>query len=95
MKKLIAYLKLFGMFKNINQVYREETGKDRPPYLSRRFIGMVILLAGAVLSLHFGTQIDQNILEQIIDNLDKVISAGMVIYGLVMGIVGILKREKK
>lgn len=95
MRKLIKYLKLFGLLKNVNKAYQEEKGKNRPAYLSRRFIGAVILLGGAVLSLKFGIKIDETVLTQITDNLDKAISAGIVLYGLIMGIVGIIKREKK
>ena len=94
MGKILKYLKLFGLFKNVQGAYKEEKGKDRPSFLSRRFIGAVVVLIGALLSLHFGVKIDENILNNITDNTEKVVSAGILLYGLIMEIVGIVKRQK-
>lgn len=93
--KLLKYIKLFGLFKNVQGAYKTETGKDRPAYLSRRFIGAVIILGGAVLSLECGVKIDETLLASISDNIEKIVAAGIVLYGLVMGIVGTVKRKKK
>lgn len=93
--KLIKYFKLFGLFKNVQKSYKEETGKDRPAYLSRRFIGAVIIVGGAVLSLELGVKIDESLLTDITNSIEKIVAAGIVLYGLVMEIVGIVKRKKK
>lgn len=95
LRKLIKYAKLFGLFKNLQSTYKEETGKDRPAYLSRRFLGAVIMLGGAVLSLEFGVKIDETLFASIGDSLEKIIAAGIVLYGAVMEVVGIVKRKKK
>jgi hypothetical protein len=95
MKKLIKYIKLLGMFKNIQTAYEEETGKARPAYLSRRFVGAVIILIGGILSLHFGIKIDETLLADITGNTEKLIAAAILIYGGIMEIVGIIKRERK
>lgn len=95
MLKIFKYLKLLGLFRNVGDAYKEETGKDRPAYLSRRFIGALVILIGAVLSFQFGVKIDENILTNITENIEKVIAAAIVLYGLVMGIIGTVKRKKK
>ena len=95
MLKMFKYLKLIGLFRNSKKAYKEHTGRNRPAFLSRRFVGAVVLLAGTALSIHFGVKIDTETLTLITENLDKIISAGVVLYGVVMGIVGIVKRERK
>lgn len=95
MFKIFKYLKLFGLFRNSKKAYEEHTSKDRPAWLSRRFLGAVIILIGAGLSIHFGVKIDSGILSNVTDSLDKIIGAGIILYGAVMEIVGIVKRERK
>lgn len=94
MFKLFKYLKLIGLFKDCGKAYKGHTGKDRPAYLSRRFVGAVVLFAGTALSIYFGVKIDTEILTNITDNLDKIIPPIIILYGAVMEIVGILKRKK-
>ena len=93
--KLIKYIKLLGMFKNVGEAYEAETGKPRPAYLSRRFVGAVIILIGGVLSVQLGVSIDETLLTDISNNIEKVVAAGILLYGTVMEIVGIIKRERK
>lgn len=95
MLKIFKYLKLLGRFRDIEATYKEETGKGRPPYLSRRFVGALVIFVGAALSLHFGVEIDENILTNITESIEKIVATGIVLYGLVMEVVGIVKRKKK
>jgi len=95
MFKIFKYLKLLGRFRNVTDAYEEETGKVRPAYLSRRFVGAVVIFVGAMLSLYFGVEISENILTNITESLEKIAAAGIVLYGLVMEIVGIVKAKKK
>ena len=95
MFKIFKYLKLIGLFKNCNKAYKEHTGKDRPPYLSRRFVGAMVLLGGTALSIYFGVEINKELLNMIIDNIEKIIGASVILYGVVMEIVGIVKRERR
>lgn len=92
--KLIKYFKLFGLFKNVQGAYKEETGKDRPAYLSRRFIGAVVILGGAVLSLEAGVKIEEALLIDISNSIEKIVAAALVLYGLIMEVVGIVKRQR-
>lgn len=95
MFKFFKYLKLIGLFKNSKKAYRKHTGKDRPAILSRRFMGAVILLVGTTLSIYFGVEIDKELLNSVTDNIEKIVAAGIILYGAVMEIVGIVKRERK
>lgn len=95
MFKIFKYLKLLGRFRDIEDVYKEETGKTRPAYLARRFLGAVVVFIGAVLCLQFDVKIDENILTNITESIEKIIATCFVLYGLVMEIVGIVKRKKK
>ena len=95
MFKIFRYLKLLGRFRNVTDAYEKETGKKRPPYLSRRFWGALVIFVGGVLALQFDVKIDENILANITESIEKIIAAAIVLYGLVMEIVGIVKRKKK
>jgi len=93
MFKFLKYIPLVGLFKNVKTSYKEETGKDRPAYLSRRFIGTVIALGGAILAIQFGIIIDTTILEQLTDNIEKLVATVIAIYGIVLAIVGLFKKK--
>lgn len=95
MFKIFKYLKLLGRFRNVTNAYEKETGKARPAYLSRRFAGAVVVFIGAALSHHFGVEINENILTNVTESIERIVAAAFVLYGLVMEIVGIVKRKKK
>lgn len=90
----LKFIPLILKGKNVADVYQEETGSGKPIYLSRRFVGTVIVLIGAGASMYFGVSLDENILSSLTDNVVSVISAGVALYGVILGIVGIIKRKK-
>ncbi len=94
MFKFLKYLPLVSLTKDVSKAYKEDTGKERPAYLSRRFIGASIALAGGFAAIQFGIKFDETILTQITDSLDKLIAAGIALYGAIVVIVGIIKRKK-
>ncbi len=94
MFKFLKYLPLVGLTKDVSKAYKEDTGKERPAYLSRRFVGALIALAGGFAAIQFGVKLDETILTQITDSLDKLIAAGIALYGAIVVIVGIFKRKK-
>ena len=94
MFKLLKYMPLVALFKDVSASYQEETGAGRPFYLSRRFIGAVIALAGGAATIAFGITIDATVLNQLTDNLEKGISAIVVLYGVILTIVGAFKAKK-
>mgnify|MGYP001600106607 CR=1 FL=1 len=90
----LKYIPLILKGKSIADAYNEEVGQGKPVYLSRRFVGTVVALAGAGASLYFDVSLDENVLSSITDNMVSAISAGVTLYGVVLGIVGIIKRKK-
>lgn len=95
MLKLLKYLPLVSMFQDVSDAYKSETGKERPAYLSRRFVGAVIILLGAAATLYFGVEIDKDIIASLTENIEKMISAGIALYGTVLLIIGLFKKNKK
>lgn len=91
----LKFLPLILKGKQVAEVYREETGTGKPIYLSRRFVGTVITLIGAGASMYFGVSLDENILSSLTDNMVSIISAGVALYGAILGIIGIVKRKKQ
>ena len=92
--------------KDASKIYKEEKGKDRPVWLSRRFVGTVITLIGGVLGWKFGISTDQVMdfaqkSESLLDAANRafdVIKADWPVivsaYGSVIGIIGVIKRKK-
>jgi len=88
----LRYLPLILKFKNISEVYREETGQGKPFYMSRRFIGLVITVIFAIVTIWTGVTVDDAISLQIADNIVAVITAVITLYGVVLGIIGQVKK---
>ena len=95
MFKFLKYLPLVGLFKDVSQAYEEEHGAGRPFYLSRRFIGAVIALVGGFAAVQFGVTLDADTLTHLADSTEKLLSAGVALYGAVLAIVGAFKARKK
>ena len=91
----LKYLPLLLQGRSIAAAYKEETGAGKPFYLSRRLIGLIITLIGAVVSLYFGVTLDSAILASIADNVVTVISAIVTLYGVVIGVIGVIKKDKQ
>lgn len=94
MFNLVKYLPLVALGKDVSASYQESTGQDRPKYLSRRFVGSAIALIGGFLAIHFGVQIDKESLMSVADSVEKIVAASMTLWGVVVGIIGIFKRNK-
>lgn len=90
----LKYLPLLLRFKNVSEVYQEETGQGKPWYLSRRFIGLIVAIIFAIITLRTGITIDEALSLQLADHLISVITAGVALYGIVLGIIGHFKRTK-
>src|SRR3989304_2012205 len=89
---ILKYLSLILRFKNISEVYQEETGQGKPFYMSRRFIGLVITVIFAITTIWTGVTVDDAISLQIADNIVAVITALIALYGVVLGIIGQVKK---
>ena len=90
----LKYLSLLLQGRSIAVAYKEETGAGKPAYLSRRFIGVVATFIGLAVSTYFGITLDANIIASISDSISTIISALVVLYGLLMVIVGIIRKGK-
>ena len=89
---LLRYLPLILKFKNIAEVYKEETGQGKPFYLSRRFIGLVITAIFAIITIWTGVTIDDVLSLPIADNIVAITTAVIALYGVVLGIIGQIKK---
>ena len=92
--RMFKYIPLILRFKNISDVYQEETGQGKPFYMSRRFVGLVIAAVFAIVTLRTGITIDEALSLQMADNVISLITAGITLYGIVLGIIGHFKRTK-
>ena len=90
----LKFLPLILKGKQVADVYRDETGAGKPIYLSRRFVGTIVTLIGVLASMYFSVSLDENILASLSDNVVSVISAGVTLYGVILGIIGVIKRKK-
>ena len=95
MLSFLKYLPLVGAFKDVSAAYQEETGKGRPVYLNRRFLGSAITLIGVALSVFFGTKLDSTVVAQLTDNVEKLVSAGVTLYGVVLATYGVVAKKSK
>lgn len=89
---MFKYIKLLMAWQDVSTVYKEEKGKDRPFYLSRRFIGSALGLLGVFLHVQFGITLEEATQGSLVDNVEKLIPAGIVVYGSGMAIVSFAKR---
>src|SRR3990167_10626230 len=80
----LRYLPLILKFKNIAEVYKEETGQGKPFYLSRRFIGLVITAIFAIITIWTGVTIDDVLSLPIADNIVAITTAVIALYGVVL-----------
>ena len=94
----LKYLKLLGLFKDAVSVYKEEEGKDKvPAILHRRVFGAIILLIGTGFGIYYGIETDviTGNLQAIVDNVDKIISAVLALYGIILVIVGTVGARRR
>lgn len=99
---MFKYIKLLLQWKDIRNVYREERGKEKPWFASRRFIGLVILFIGAVLKTFFDIYLPPETIESLTDNavllgtvIDTIIPVLVSLYGAITYIIGQIKRSAK
>lgn len=90
----LKYLPLILKFKNVSEVYKEETGDGKPFYLSRRFIGLLITIIFAIVTVKTGITVDEALSAQIAEHVVSIITALVALYGIVLGIIGHFKRTK-
>lgn len=91
----IKYLpKILLGFKDVSEKYKEETGNNRPVYLSRTFIFSLLCFIGTGVTVVTGMVIDPNLLQILADNLPAFISAIIAIVGAIGSFVAQWKRNQ-
>ena len=88
------YLPVLLKFKNVAEIYKDEQGKNKPAIISRRFVGAVIILIGAYLGVRYGISAEIFNIEQITEHLMSIIGSITILYGIVMTVVGYIKKSK-
>ena len=94
----LKYFKLLGLFKDAITAYKEESGKDTVPViLHRRVFGAIIMLLGIAAGIYFGIDSDlmSGQLQVIIESIDKIVSAVLVLYGTIQVIIGAIGAKKR
>ena len=97
MLKFLKFLPLVMMFKDVTdamQAAKKDATADRPWFLSRRFVGAVMTVVFAVISIASGVTLDANVVSSITDSAFAMVSSGGVLYGLILLIVGAIKAKK-
>ena len=93
----LKYFKLLGLFKDAITAYQEETGKDNiPVILHRRVFGAIIMLIGIAVGIYFDLDSDilSGHLNLIIESIDKIIGACLILYGMIQVIIGMIKAKR-
>ena len=90
---IFKYFKLFAGLKDVRAIVKEESGKDAPVWMSRKVIGAVLVFISTLVLYFTGIQIDPDIIVSLTDNLEKLTSAGVAMYGIVMVLVSVFKNK--
>lgn len=92
---VLRMLKLYGQVKDVRKAYEEEKGKKSPVFYSRKIVGPILAVIASVILYKTGIAIDENILKQLSEHIEVVISAIVGIYGIIMVLVSLFKGEKE
>jgi hypothetical protein len=93
MFSFLKYIPLLLKFKDVTEVYKEETGQDKPWYLSRTFLGSAIAFIFTCLAVFFGIVVDAGTIQIVVDNISTIISAIVALYGIIMTFIGQIKKK--
>ncbi len=94
MANALKYLPLVAGMQDVSAAYKSETGKERPAYLSRRLVGSVMAVAAGFMAVQYGVEVKEDTVKILTDNIEALIPAAISLYGIAVGIVGIIKRKK-
>lgn len=94
MFNFLKYLPLLLKLKDIAEVYKQETGENKPWYLSRTFVGSIIAFVFTCLTVFLGIEFDQGQITFLTDNISTMITTGIALYGVIMSFIGqIFKKQ--
>jgi hypothetical protein len=91
---IIGLLAKTGLGKNVTERAKEALGTwQRPWWLSRRFVGAVILVAAIVIGRFTGQTATDGDVSSMVDMVDKAVPY-LMSYGAALGIFGFTNRDK-
>ena len=93
MFSFLKYIPLLLRFKDVTEVFKEETGKDKPWYMSRTFLGSAIAFIFTCLAVFFGIVVDAGTIEIIVNNVSTIISGVVAVYGIILTLIGQIKKK--
>jgi len=93
MFSFLKYIPLLLRFKDVTEVYKEETGENKPWYMSRTFLGSAIAFIFTCLAVFFGIVVDAGTIEIVVNNISTIISAIVALYGIIMTFIGQIKKK--
>ena len=94
MFKLLKFVPLVALGKDVRASVNEESGKDRPFWLSRRFVGSVLTLIAGFAAIQFGVKLDAETITHLTDNITQLATTIMTLWGLVVTVIGYVKKQK-
>ena len=94
MFSFLKYLPLLARLKDARAAYQEEQGKDNW-FLSRKFVGAIVTLIGAFLTIQFGVTLDAGFLQNLTNSIETIGTAGVALYGAIMFLVSALKKKEE
>lgn len=93
MFQFLKYIPLLLKFKDVTEIYKDETGKDKPWYMSRTFLGSAIAFIFTCLAVFFGIVVDAATIQIVVDNTSTIISGLVAVYGIILTLIGQIKKK--
>lgn len=90
---MLKYIWILLTFRQVAEAYEAEKGKEKPFYLTRRFIGALVLVGTTAVTQFLGVELEFD-RENLLNNIELITASGSAIYGTVLAIVGQLRRRK-
>jgi hypothetical protein len=97
MFKIFKYLFVLLKLKDVSKTYKEEglNVKSKPFWVSRRFIGAVLIAVAAIVKVVFNIEIDPTNIETMTGAILGIGVAAETLYGAIMIVVGQKKKTIK
>jgi len=92
---MFKYIGLILKFRDIANIYKEETGKNKEWWLSRTFIGSLVAFLSTIATVLWGVEFDEEGVKVIGDSIFQIISAAVAIYGIILTFIGQWKKNQK
>lgn len=96
MLRILKFLPLLMMLKDITDAWQKSTGDpNKPAWASKTFLGAVLALVGAAVGIGFGVVIPPEVLDLMAGNGEALIGSGIALYGSIMTLKGVYDKDKR